>query len=224
MFKILKYKLLSRVFGITFSLRSLENEEKSMITNFSSLIKQYPSSKKIIYESEKHEDDLISLINEERLNYLGAIVLGINDALVELTGALAGFTFALKNPHLIAITGVITGIAAALSMSASEYLSAKSEPGPRNATKAAVYTGIAYIFTVLFLVTPYLIFNNIYYSLALMIFNAIIIILIFTYYLSVAKKFSFLKKFREMALISLGVAIISFFIGFLINYFFGIPI
>jgi VIT1/CCC1 family predicted Fe2+/Mn2+ transporter len=222
-FKLFRYKLLSKIFGSTFTLRSLENEEKSMLVKFSSITKQYPSSKKIIYASEKHEDKLIHLINEERLNYLGAIVLGINDALVELTGALAGFTFALKNPNLIAITGLITGIAASLSMAASEYLSAKSENN-KKARTAAVYTGIAYVITVLFLILPYFIIENIYFALFLMLFNAILVILIFTYYLSVAKNFSFKQKFLEMAVISIGVAFISFIFGFIINHFFGIPV
>ena len=35
------------------------------------------------------------MINDERLQYISSMVLGINDALVELTGAPAGFTFAL---------------------------------------------------------------------------------------------------------------------------------
>ncbi|MBS3170858.1 VIT1/CCC1 transporter family protein [Candidatus Woesearchaeota archaeon] len=223
-FKILKYSLITKLFGLTFGIRSLENEEKSIIKDYGHLVKKYPTSKKIIYDSEKHEEELISLIKEERLNYLSSMVLGINDALVELTGALAGFTFALKNPKLIAIIGLITGIAASLSMAASEYLSIKSDPSLKKAKTAAVYTGVAYIFTVLVLILPYLIFNNIYLSLTNMIINAIIIIFFFTYYLSVAKNLSFKKKFLEMAIISLSIALISFFIGFIINYFFSIPI
>ena len=55
------------------------------------------------------------------------MVLGLNDALVEFTGALAGYTFALQNTLLVAMTGLITGVAASLSMATSEYLSTKSE-------------------------------------------------------------------------------------------------
>jgi len=50
----------------------------------------------------------------------------------------------------------------------------------------------------------------------------ILIILIFTYYISVAKEIPFKKRFLEMALISLGIAAISFGIGVLIKIFFGI--
>lgn len=88
------------------------------------------------------------------------MVLGLNDALVELTGVLAGLTLALQNTRLVAMTGFITGIAASLSMSASEYLSAKSEEGPQDPLKASIYTGSAYVLTVLFLIFPYLLFTN----------------------------------------------------------------
>ena len=67
------------------------------------------------------------MIREKQLDYVGSIVLGLNDALVELTGALAGLTLALQNTRLIAIAGLITAIAASFSMAASEYLSNKSD-------------------------------------------------------------------------------------------------
>jgi VIT1/CCC1 family predicted Fe2+/Mn2+ transporter len=46
---------------------------------------------------------------------------------VELTGALSGLTLAFRNTRLIAMAGLITGIAASLSMAGSEYLATKSE-------------------------------------------------------------------------------------------------
>ena len=91
-------------------------------------------------------------INEERLNYTGSIVLGLNDALVELTGTLAGLTFALQNTKLTALAGLITGIAASFSMAASEYLSQRSEGESERASTSALYTGVAYICTVALLI------------------------------------------------------------------------
>ena len=82
---------------------------------------------KIARDEEIHESRLIELIDEEGLNYMSSVVLGLNDALVEFTGALAGYTFALQHAKLVALTGAITGIAAALSMAASEYLSTRTE-------------------------------------------------------------------------------------------------
>ena len=42
-----------------------------------------------------NESALLQLLDEEKLRYTGSIVLGLNDVLVELTGALAGLTLAL---------------------------------------------------------------------------------------------------------------------------------
>jgi VIT1/CCC1 family predicted Fe2+/Mn2+ transporter len=54
-------------------------------------------------------------------------------------------------------------------------------------------------------------------ALALTIFNAIVVIFVFTLYISIAKGISFKTRFLEMALISLGVAALSFAIGFLVR-------
>jgi VIT1/CCC1 family predicted Fe2+/Mn2+ transporter len=215
--KIWKYFLISRIFGITFGMKLMERgEEKAQVT-YEKISKFVPDAVNIVKDEEEHEKQLMELIDEERLRYVGSMVLGLNDALVELTGALAGFTLALQDTRLVAMTGLITGVAASLSMSASEYLSTKSEGGTKNPFKASVYTGSAYVFTVLFLIFPFLLLTNLYLCLGLTILNAVIVIFAFTFYISVAKDISFRKRFFEMALISLGIAALTFSIGFFIR-------
>ena len=165
-------------------------------------------------------------MDEERLQYVGSMVLGLNDALVELTGTLAGLTLALQNTKLIALSGLITGVSATLSMASSEFLSARSE-GREDAFKSCVYTGIAYCITVALLVLlPYLVFDDEHYlhALGTMLVTVVLIILVFTYYISVAKDLDFKKRFWEMALISLSVAAFSFVIGLLVKEALGIDI
>lgn len=220
--KIWFYYVVSKIFGLTFAIKRMENGEKSAQQEYQKLTKVYPHTKEIIDDEVDHEKELINLIDEERLKYVGSMVLGINDALVELTGALAGLTFAFQNTQLIATTGFITGIAATLSMSASEYLSTKSEQNEKRPVKAAIYTGFAYLITVLLLIFPYLIYSNYYLCLAIMLVNAILIILIFNYYISVAKDLNFKKRFLEMTFISLGIAGLSFVLGVVIKIFFNI--
>ncbi|NHI93058.1 MAG: rubrerythrin family protein [Candidatus Lokiarchaeota archaeon] len=217
-----KYKFLSKLFGMTFSIKLMEKGEKNAQDNYDTLSKFIPDLREVIDDEINHENKLINLLDEERLKYVSSIVLGINDALVELTGALAGFTFALQIPGLIAITALITGIAAAMSMGASEYLSTKSEETDKNPLKASLYTGIAYIISVFLLVFPYFLISNVLIALTWAIGNSVLVILFFTYYISVAKDLNFKKRFLEMVLISLGIAAISFFIGFLINIFISI--
>ena len=156
--RVTKYYWLARILGITFAIKLMEDSEESAKNDYASY-DEYPDLQQIARDEDEHEQRLIALINEERLEYMGSVVLGLNDALVEFTGALAGFTLALSDSRLIALTGSITGIAAALSMASSEYLSTKSENGNENGkhpVKASIYTGIAYIFTVVALVAPFM--------------------------------------------------------------------
>ena len=225
-FKVWKYCLISRILGITFGIKLMEKGEGKAQANYDEIARVIPDAKRIETEENRHEKELISMIDEERLRYIGSIVLGLNDALVELTGALAGFTFALQKTEIIALAGLITGIAASLSMGASEYLSTKSEgkKAEKSPFRASIYTTAAYILTVMFLISPFLLLKDVFSALGITLANAIIVILVFTSYISVAKDLPFRRRFAEMAAISLGVAALSFAIGFAIRVFWGIDV
>ena len=296
--KLLWYSMITKVFGMTFGIRLMEKGEKDAQINYDLFSKDIREIKGVIADEEKHEDKLIALLEEDRLSYIGSIVLGLNDALVELTGALAGFTLALQNSRLIAIIGLITGFAASLSMAASEYLSTKAESAStrrdscaeeehlkerslgnkeaklsvnfrsniithstnystthsnnqsnnrsnksskkdrlnqldhfghkhhhaKHPLRASIYTGIAYLLTVLTLVFPFFLLSNVFFALSWTIFNALIIIFCFTFYVSIAQNLPFKRKFFEMAFISLGVAAVTFIIGYFIKMFLGVDI
>ena len=220
--KIYWYLFLARTLGLTFAVRLMEGNEGQAAATYFTYTDQ-PEIQQLSMEEEKHEHTLLSLINEERLQYMGSVVLGLSDALVEFTGALAGFTFALQNPRLVALTGAITGIAAALSMASSEYLSSKTEKAAgKHPFKAAVYTGGAYVLTVALLVAPYALLNNVFIALALMLVLALCVIAGFTFYYSVAKGEKFKGRFLEMAGLSFGVATVSFLIGYALQAWTGI--
>jgi len=218
-FKVWKYFLISKILGLTFGIKLMERGEQGAQVAYKAVSGAIPEAEFIAHEEDGHEKELIGMIDEERLKYVGSVVLGLNDALVELTGALAGFTFALPNTRIVAVAGLITGIAASLSMAASEYLSTKSEENDKSAMKASVYTGIAYIFTVLFLVYPYFVFTSPYLCLGVTLTNAVIVIAAFTFYVSIAKDVPFRKRFSGMTAVSLGVAATSFLIGLLVRRF-----
>ena len=223
--KMFFFRLIEILLGYTFVIKFLEFGEYSGIKNMSALKKEIPEIEAIIAEEEKHEKQLIGMLDEERLNYVGAMVLGLNDALVELTGTIAGLTFVLTNTTLIAMAGIITGIAATLSMAASNYLAERADGNP-NALKASVYTGLTYLLTVIFLVLPYLIFPETMYLPALFCMIGIVVALIavFNFYIATVKSEAFLPKFIEMSAISLSVALISFLIGLLAKLCFGIDV
>ncbi len=221
--KIIKYYIISRLFGLTFGIKLMERGEEQAQVSYKSLESIIPEVKKIVRDEHAHEKELYILLEEEHLQYVGSVVLGLNDALVELTGTLAGLSFALANTRLIALAGLITGVAAALSMAASEYLSSKAEDA-NDAFKSAIYTGIAYIITVLLLIIPYFVAGHYLAALGITLVIALLIIFLFNYYIAIAKDLDFKKRFFEMAIISLGVACISFVIGFFIKKYIGIDV
>jgi VIT1/CCC1 family predicted Fe2+/Mn2+ transporter len=221
---IWKYYLISRIFGYTFGVKLMEGGEEAAQENYNQLRDVVPEAAEILLDENQHETALLGVLDEERLRYTGSMVLGLNDALVELTGALAGLTLALQDTKLIALTGSITGIAAALSMAASEYLSTKAEVTDKNPLRASIYTGVAYIVTVLILILPYLILKNYYVCLACTLAAAIIIIALFIYYISVARDEPFRPRFLEMAGLSLSVAAFSFLVGFLLRTLLGVNV
>jgi vacuolar iron transporter family protein len=224
-FAVWFYYIVSMLFGFTFGIKLMEQGEEKAQVNYAAVAAAIPEAEKFLHEEDVHEEQLIGMLDEERLRYAGSVVLGLNDALVELTGALAGLTLALQNGKLIALSGLITGIAASLSMAASEYLSTRSEKTDKHPVRAAVYTGIAYIMTVTLLVLPYLIMpENFYVDLAIALTTGVIIIAVFNYYISVAKGESFRERFMEMAVLSLSVAAFSFVIGFFIRKWLGIEV
>ena len=223
--KVLKFTLLARVLGFTFAVKLMEKGEENAQEEYQLLAAEVAESVSIRHQEEEHEQALLAMLDEERLQYVGSMVLGLNDALVELTGSLAGFTFAMQNTRLIALSGLIIGISATFSMASSEFLAARSE-GRSDALKSCTYTGIAYLFTVIALILPYLVLGTQQYIAALVCMLIVVVLIIagFTYYTSVAMDQPFKGRFLEMAGISIGVAVVSFFVGILAKQVLGVDI
>lgn len=224
--KIKFYTSLARSLGIVFTMRLLEKNELITQNFYDNAEKLYPKTKGISYDEKRHENILVAILNDEKLSYASSVVLGLNDALVELSGTLVGLSFAFSNTSIVGTTGIIMGIAASLSMAASEYLSSSEEEHnkSKHPLKSGTYTGISYVITVMLLVAPYFIFENIINSVVTMLITSILIIFSYTWYISIAKSLNFKRKFFTMAIISLGVAGISFGLGIAVKHFLGINV
>ncbi len=220
--KVRLYAWLTRLLGLSFGLRLMERGETMSRGVYDQLQSDFPRVAEMIQDEQRHEEKLLGMINEKVLAYAGSIVLGLSDAIVELTGVLAGLTLALGETKLIAMVGFITGFAAALSMGASEYLSTKEEGADRHPLRAGLITGFTYLAVVLLLISVYFLFDSAFAALAAALGLAVIIISAFTFYTAVARKLSFKKRFLEMAAISLGVAAINFVIGLVIKQYFNV--
>jgi len=223
--KVRWFTLLARIFGFTFAVKLMEKGEGNAQEEYATLEAEVEESIAIRREEEAHEQALLQMLDEENLHYVGSMVLGLSDALVELTGSLAGFAFALQNTKVIALSGLIVGISATFSMASSEFLAARSE-GRTDAMKSCAYTGIAYLITVILLIAPYLLFPADQFLPALICMLAMVVLIIagFTFYTSVAQDQKFGKHFLEMAGISIGVAVVSFVVGILAKKFLGVDL
>ena len=229
MSKVRRQVMLARLFGFTFSVKMMEATEQDAAAEYREL-----GLHEIADEEEEHEENMIGMLDEERLRYSGSVVLGMSDALVELTGALAGLTFALQDLRLVALAGLVTGIAAAFSMGASEYLSSRAEKKSESAVKAAFFTWISYLITVFLLVSPYLLFNadspdyqglepHVQALLCTFVIG-LSIVAVFNFYVSVVEEVSFSSRFLEMVGILGVVSLISYGIGILLRGALGIEV
>jgi vacuolar iron transporter family protein len=231
----LKYLLLltaSVVLGPAFTIRWLERGEDRAIATYKGILddgalttEQRKSVRKMLQEEEEHEQLLEQGVQDERRLYLGAAVLGLNDALVELTGGLTGLASSISDPKLIGFASLVVGVAASMSMAASNFLSVDiGEESELRAGKAAAYTGIAYIVVVVGLVLPFFLLTDRRIALLISWMSAVAIIAGFSYYSAVMQGRSFLRRFSIMLGLGLGVAVISFGIGRALGAMIGIEV
>lgn len=226
--------LLSRVLGLAFTIRRLERGEHATIAKYESILERgllpEPHAsrlKEIIAEEREHERRHEQSLGDERVHYLGAAVLGLNDALIELTGGLTGLVSTITDAKLIGFSGLIVGFAASLSMGASNFLSeglAAEEEHPIRPMKAALYTGTAYILVVLSLVAPFFLTSSRRLALTITWAAAVAIIAAFSYYSSVVLGTSFRRRFAQMCSLGLGIAAITYVVGRAVSAAFGISL
>lgn len=230
--KIAMLMLFDRLLGPTFTVRRLEGNEKQTIQKYKDLVASGSLTatdeerlRQIIADEQDHEERLKDTLSDDRLIYLGAAVLGVNDALVELTGGLTGLVSSIRDPRVIGFSGLVVGIAASMSMAASNFLSTgmsaeetqKARPGP-----AAAYTGITYLIVTLGLVVSFFLVSDRHVALAITWGVATLVTVGFSYYSAVLLEEPFHKQLAKMFLLTLGIAVITFFIGKGLNAWLGV--
>jgi VIT1/CCC1 family predicted Fe2+/Mn2+ transporter len=219
------YIFLVKLFGLQFILKLMEKREKLDFKTYKILSKYNNNFNFFLEEEKRHRLLLVSMLRDKRLEYVGSFVLGLNDALIGLSSTLAGLTLSLPNTKLIAFVGLISGIAASLSMFSSEYISTEEEHDiKRSPFLAGLSTGIAYFLTSLILVMPYFLLNNSFIALIVMLLLGWIIIIGFSFYVSVVKDISFKQRCLKMIFISFGISTFNFLLGYAIKLLFNIDI
>lgn len=213
------FMLLGKIFGFSFTLKLLANNTEKTQVLYQKIIHEIPETKDVLKDKEKYKDLLKEVIKNDQLEYVGSIVLGLSNSLVELTGALTGLALALQNARLVAVAGLITGTAASLFITLSEYSTGRYENknAGRNPVTSSLYLGGIYIFSVFVLLFPYFIFPRLYIALGFSLLFTVAIMLLFTLYISITQNIPFKKQAFQIFTTSFGIAIITFTIGYIVR-------
>ncbi len=214
------------LFGVTFAVKFLERHEEQVIKEYRRVRPFFDGEAagqldQIIADEEKHEDFFIGQINEGVVKYLGFIVLGLADAIIEITGVHAGFLGVTSSTTMAGVAGLIVGFAAAISMATAAYLQAKQST-ERNPITSALITGFSYILAVVFLALPYFLTGNMLLAFLVSLLMAMLLTAYFTFYSAVLFDRHFGKEFLESSALTLGTAIATYFFGELLGKIFGI--
>jgi len=218
--------VLRRLFGLTFTLKLLERNEHRTISGYKSyaqILKGADRSalESIIRDEEEHERYFISQINEGVVKYMSFIVLGLADAIVEITGVHAGFLGVTSSTLIAGIAGLVVGFAAAISMASAAYLQAKHELA-RSPSVSAISTGAAYIGAVAFLALPYFLTHDMSRAFGASVALALALTGCFTFYGAVLTERSFGREYAISVALTLGTALGAFLFGEFLGSIFGV--
>lgn len=218
--------LLRFFFGLTFTLKLLERHEKRTIAAYRRFLVTLPEHDRaaleaIIRDEEGHEQHLISEINEKVVRYMSFIVLGLADAIVEITGVHAGFLGVTNSTLIAGVAGLVVGFAAAISMASAAYLQAKHDAS-KSPSSSAFTTGVAYLSAVALLAFPYFLTGNMQYAFSGSIGFAVMLIAGFTVYGAILTEKGFIKEFAQSVVLTLGTAFATFVFGDIVGDFFGV--
>jgi vacuolar iron transporter family protein len=220
--------MLRLILGLTFTLKLLEGHEGKLHERYKKLAEYIPSADMARFQSmmdseERQEDLLIGQIKEDRVKYMSFIVLGLADAVVEISGIHAGSLGIYGETKLAGLAGIIAGMAASIAMASAAYAQAKQ--GFEGSAKwSAIYTGVSYMITAVLLATPYFLTGNMAGALGVSLVIGVILVAAMTFYDTVISARPFKRQFVEIAGIILAASLALFLVGTLVGQYLGIRI
>lgn len=219
---------LRMILGLTFTLKLMERHEGKLHQRYRKIAESIPESDKARFTSmmeseEGQEDLLIGQIQENRVKYMSFIVLGLADAVVEISGIHAGSLGIYGRTGLAGLAGIIAGMAASIAMASAAYAQAKQ--GFQGSAKwSAIYTGVSYMITAVFLALPYFLTPNMAGALGVSLAIGVLLVAAMTFYDTVISARPFKRQFGEIAGIILGASFALFVVGTLVGQYLGIRI
>ena len=222
--ELLFFKAVRKTFGPVFTVRVLEARAKRLVEKYHAYLGRVTDAElhrqisRVVEHEARHERALIGALKETSVTFLSNAVAGLNNGLVELTGALVGFSFALGDHFLIAGAGVIIGISASLSMASSAYMQARYDEH-RNPRKAGICIGLACLAVAVFLVAPFFIFKEVFLALGILFAVVFVVINALSFYSAILFQRKFIRQAGELFIASIGVGAVALVIGSLFRIF-----
>ena len=219
--------LLRLIFGVTFVIKLLERGEDKAVERYRTVLDLIQTEEdrrvveRIIQDELDHEQYFVSQLDEIIVKYMSALVLGLADAIIEITGTHAGTLGTTSSTIITGAVGLVVGISAAISMASASYLQTKHEMG-KSPTMAALITGSGYILAVALMSLPYFVISNIVLAFVASIAISILLVMIFTFQGSVYTNSSFIMDFLQTVGLVLGVALLAYFLGDILSAVLGI--
>ncbi len=220
--------LLRLTLGLTFTMKFLERHEDAVHQRYRQIAQTIPAADKARFEAmmedEEHQESyLMGEIHEGRVKYMSFIVLGLADAVVEISGIHAGSLGIYNRTELAGLAGVVAGMAASIAMASAAYAQAKQ--GFEGSAKwSAIYTGVSYMFTAIFLALPYFLTGSMITALGISLVVGVALVAAMTYYDTVISARKFKRQFGEIAGIILAATVALYIAGTLIRQLLGIVI
>ncbi len=216
------------IFGYSFAIKYLEKHETSVIKKYRSVKDSIPEADQrqfdeMVRDEEEHENTFMEQMQGRYLKYISFIILGLADAIVEISGIHAGSLGIYHSTEITGLAGIVAGAAASIAMASAAYAQAK-QGFQGSAAISAVFTGVSYFINAIVLAAPYFFTSSQEIAIGVSIILAIFIIAFVSYYNSVVSQSHFLRDFGELAGIMLGASAALFLFGLLIRSVFGITI
>ncbi|MFM2374473.1 MAG: hypothetical protein RLZZ234_468 [Candidatus Parcubacteria bacterium] len=212
------YVVLRRLLGVTLATHLIINRERARLSHFEAYCVDCldHDERKAVEAMIARSLALVPASEDPHYRFFSYVVLGWNDALIELVGALIGFSLALRDPRIVTVAGLVSGITAAASIAASAYLQAEHETG-KDPHRAAFYTGLSYFVIATLLVLPFVITGSIVWGVVIMLGIALMLVFVLALYSSVVLGKAYLHQVRQILALSLGVAFVAFSVGYFLN-------
>ncbi len=208
---------LRKFLGLTFATRYLDRHEANVVVRYNELRPLIPEADltafdAMVADEKEHEKEFAMKAESSAIRYISFIVLGLADALVEISGIHAGWLGLFEKTELAGLAGVVAGGAASMAMASAAFAQAK-QGFHGSASLSAVYTGIFYFVTAVILATPYFLTSSMLLALFSSLALAVAILAMTTWYSIVIQQKPFLKDFLEILAILFGATILVFLLG-----------